>query len=45
MIIIRPGFSRSSLGAICILISTPIFSASNLISKALARTESAPTPS
>jgi len=39
MIIVRPGFSEIGLGAICILISTPIFSASNLISKALARTE------
>jgi drug/metabolite transporter (DMT)-like permease len=43
MIIIRPGFSALHLGVICILISTPIFSASNLISKALARTESANT--
>ncbi len=41
MIIIRPGVGDLGLGAICILISTPIFSASNLISKALARTESA----
>ena len=39
MIIIRPGFGDLGLGAICILISTPIFSASNLISKALARTD------
>ena len=43
MIIIRPGFSTIHLGVICILISTPIFSASNLISKALARTDSANT--
>jgi drug/metabolite transporter (DMT)-like permease len=43
MIIIRPGFGDIGLGALCILASTPIFSASNLISKALARTESAPT--
>ena len=43
MIIIRPGIGALGLGAIVILISTPIFSASNLISKALARTESAPT--
>jgi drug/metabolite transporter (DMT)-like permease len=43
MIIIRPGFSAFHLGVICILISTPIFSASNLISKALARTDSANT--
>jgi drug/metabolite transporter (DMT)-like permease len=41
MIIIRPGVGDLVLGAICILISTPIFSASNLISKALARTETA----
>jgi drug/metabolite transporter (DMT)-like permease len=43
MIIIRPGFSAFHLGVICVLISTPIFSASNLISKALARTDSAST--
>ncbi|MBL6613976.1 MAG: DMT family transporter [Reyranella sp.] len=43
MIIIRPGFSALHLGVICVLISTPIFSASNLISKALARTDSANT--
>ena len=41
MIIVRPGIGDLGLGAIVILISTPIFSASNLISKALARTESA----
>ena len=41
MIIIRPGFGEIHLGVICILITTPIFSASNLISKALARTDSA----
>lgn len=43
MIIIRPGFSALHLGVICVLVSTPIFSASNLISKALARTDSANT--
>jgi drug/metabolite transporter (DMT)-like permease len=43
MIIIRPGVGDLGLGAIVILISTPIFSTSNLISKALARTESAAT--
>ncbi|MDP1840419.1 MAG: DMT family transporter [Reyranella sp.] len=43
MIIIRPGFSEIHLGVICVLLSTPIFSASNLISKALARTDSANT--
>jgi drug/metabolite transporter (DMT)-like permease len=41
MIIVRPGVGDLGIGAICILISTPIFSASNLISKALARTETA----
>ena len=43
MIIIRPGVGDLGYGAVCILISTPIFSASNIISKALARTDSAPT--
>ena len=43
MIIIRPGVATIGLGAILILISTPIFSASNLISKALARTDGAET--
>jgi drug/metabolite transporter (DMT)-like permease len=43
MIIIRPGGGDLGLGAIVILISTPLFSASNLISKGLARTDSAPT--
>lgn len=43
MIIIQPGFGSIHLGVICILISTPIFSASNLISKGLARTDSAST--
>lgn len=43
MIIIRPGFSALHLGVICILLSTPIFSASNLMSKALASTDSANT--
>jgi drug/metabolite transporter (DMT)-like permease len=43
MIIIRPGAGDIGIGAICVLISTPIFSASNLISKALARTDSANT--
>lgn len=41
MIIVRPGIGDLGVGAICILISTPIFSASNLISKALSRTETA----
>jgi drug/metabolite transporter (DMT)-like permease len=43
MIIIRPGFAAIGLGAIYVLVSTPIFSASNLISKALARTDGAET--
>lgn len=43
MIIIRPGFAEIGWGAVCVLISTPIFSASNLISKSLARTDSAET--
>ena len=43
MIIIRPGFATIGLGAICVLVSTPIFSASNLISKALARADGAET--
>ena len=43
MIIIRPGFTEIGVGALCVLISTPIFSASNLISKALARTDGAET--
>lgn len=43
MIIIRPGFGAIGLGAICILISTPLFSASNIMAKALARTDGANT--
>jgi len=43
MIIIRPGTGDIGLGALCVLASTPIFSASNLISKALARTDRANT--
>jgi drug/metabolite transporter (DMT)-like permease len=43
MIIIRPGFGDIGLGALCILASTPIFSVSNLMAKALARTDSANT--
>ena len=43
MIIVRPGLSALHLGVVCILVSTPIFSASNLISKALARTDTANT--
>src|SRR5258708_32711081 len=43
LIIIRPGFTEIGIGAICVLVSTPIFSASNLISKALARSDGAET--
>lgn len=43
MIIIRPGAGDIGVGALCVLASTPIFSASNLISKALARTDRANT--
>src|SRR5260221_2095552 len=43
MIIIRPGFGTIGLGAICVLVSTPLFSASNIMAKALARTDSANT--
>ncbi len=43
MIIIRPGFGEIGYGALCILLSTPLFSASNLMAKALARTDSANT--
>jgi drug/metabolite transporter (DMT)-like permease len=43
MIIIRPGVAEIGPGAVYILVSTPIFSASNLISKALARTDGAET--
>ena len=43
MIIIRPGFGEIGIGALCVLASTPIFSTSNLMSKALARTDSANT--
>ncbi len=41
LIIIRPGVGDLGYGAICILISTPLFSISNIVSKALASTESA----
>lgn len=43
MIIIRPGFTEIGVGALCVLLSTPLFSASNLMAKALARTDSANT--
>jgi drug/metabolite transporter (DMT)-like permease len=43
MIIVRPGFSEIGYGALCVIASTPFFAASNLIAKALARTDSANT--
>ncbi|UYN96261.1 MAG: DMT family transporter [Enhydrobacter sp.] len=43
MIIIRPGFGEIGFGALCILLSTPLFSASNLMAKGLARSDSANT--
>ena len=43
MIIIRPGFEAIGIGAICALASTPLFSASNLMAKSLARTDRADT--
>ncbi len=43
MIIIRPGFAEIGLGALAALACTPLFSASNLMAKSLARTDSANT--
>jgi len=43
VVIIRPGFESVSFATIAILASTPLFSASNLMAKSLARTESADT--
>ncbi len=43
LVIIRPGFDTVSLGTLAVLASTPLFSASNLMAKALARTDSAAT--
>lgn len=43
LIIVRPGFETVSIYTIAILLSTPLFSASNLIAKALARTDRADT--
>jgi len=43
MIIIRPGFETITLGAICALASTPLFSASNLMAKSLSTTDRADT--
>jgi drug/metabolite transporter (DMT)-like permease len=43
LVIIRPGFETVSLATLAVLASTPLFSASNLMAKALARTDSADT--
>ncbi|MGE0423744.1 MAG: DMT family transporter [Reyranellaceae bacterium] len=43
MIIIRPGFETITLGALCALASTPLFSASNLMAKSLSTTDRADT--
>lgn len=43
MLIVRPGFAVLGLGVLAALASTPLFSASNLMAKALARTDSAST--
>lgn len=48
MIIIRPrlgeiGFDEVGFGALCVLVSTPFFAASNLIAKSLGRTDPATT--
>lgn len=41
MIIIRPGFTAIGIGALAALASTPLFAASNLMAKSLARTDNA----
>lgn len=43
MLIVRPGFTELGLGVLAALASTPLFSASNLMAKALARTDDADT--
>jgi drug/metabolite transporter (DMT)-like permease len=43
MLIVRPGFTELSLGVLAALASTPLFSASNLMAKALAHTDDADT--
>lgn len=43
MLIVRPGFTALSLGVLAALASTPLFSASNLMAKALARSDDADT--
>lgn len=43
MLIVRPGFAEIGIGVMAALASTPLFSASNLMAKALARTDHADT--
>ncbi len=43
MLIVRPGFTELSIGVLAALAATPLFSASNLMAKALARTDHADT--
>jgi drug/metabolite transporter (DMT)-like permease len=43
MLIVRPGFTEIGIGVLAALASTPLFSASNLMAKALARTDAADT--
>ena len=43
MLIVRPGFTELGIGVLAALASTPLFSASNLMAKALARTDDADT--
>ncbi|MGE4221643.1 MAG: DMT family transporter [Alphaproteobacteria bacterium] len=43
MLIVRPGFAELSLGVLAALASTPLFSTSNVMSKMIARTDSADT--
>ncbi|HEX2885012.1 DMT family transporter [Vineibacter terrae] len=43
MLIVRPGFTEIGIGVLAALAATPLFSASNLMAKALARTDDADT--
>ncbi|MCW5748241.1 MAG: DMT family transporter [Alphaproteobacteria bacterium] len=43
MLIVRPGFAALGVGVLAALAATPLFSASNLMAKALARTDDADT--
>jgi drug/metabolite transporter (DMT)-like permease len=43
MLIVRPGFTELGIGVLAALASTPLFSASNLMAKALAHTDDADT--